>query len=112
MLDYTFTELTDEIRRFLCDIKTEIKEDLISEEEEDQESKVCFIAVGEDENTQTNNKNSDDKTELQKSVGNKCKFCGEIFLTMEEKQDHEKSYRDSNGELICRFEGCKAQTAS
>lgn len=42
----------------------------------------------------------------------KCRFCRESFSTTEEKAEHEKSYRDINGELICRFEGCKAQSAT
>eukprot|EP00092_Neocalanus_flemingeri_P023006 GFUD01024938.1.p1 GENE.GFUD01024938.1~~GFUD01024938.1.p1 ORF type:complete len:481 (-),score=71.76 GFUD01024938.1:85-1527(-) len=36
----------------------------------------------------------------------KCSYCYETFLTDSEKQDHEKSYRNSEGQLKCRFEIC------
>ena len=36
----------------------------------------------------------------------KCNFCEETFEREEEKQDHEKKYRNSDGLLKCRFETC------
>eukprot|EP00092_Neocalanus_flemingeri_P017513 GFUD01018946.1.p1 GENE.GFUD01018946.1~~GFUD01018946.1.p1 ORF type:complete len:484 (-),score=72.73 GFUD01018946.1:65-1516(-) len=36
----------------------------------------------------------------------KCNFCYETFLTDLEKQDHEQSYINSEGQLKCRFETC------
>jgi len=129
--DYTASELIAALRTFLFEIKTEDHED---SEKEDPEEKDGFEGKVKSESKKEENKvdnihfvtverfediikyetNNGIGAKVQKddALRLKCRFCRETFSTAEEKEDHEKSYRDINGELICRFEGCQAQSAN
>ena len=108
---YGFEELDNSLNNKNCDTLIGDQE---RKEEEDEECEFSFVTMEQDEETLKIESNNDDGTELQKdaTLQIKCRFCREIFSTEDEKQEHEKSYRDRNGELVCRFEGCKVQSKS
>eukprot|EP00092_Neocalanus_flemingeri_P034076 GFUD01037057.1.p1 GENE.GFUD01037057.1~~GFUD01037057.1.p1 ORF type:complete len:398 (-),score=56.85 GFUD01037057.1:218-1411(-) len=79
-----------------ADIKTEVDWESL-----DQENPLANCVEATFRNT--TERNIDMKT---CRVLFKCNYCYETFLTDLEKQDHEKSYINSEGQLKCRFETC------